>query len=49
VGWVTYEIKDRESEWNDTTCMFAKHAEFANVSENRTGGFEVTRTIFARR
>ena len=48
-GWVTYEIKDRESEWNDVTCMFAKYAEFANVSENRTGGFEVTRTIFRQK
>jgi len=43
VGWVTYEIKDRESEWNKITCMLAKYAEYANVGGNRTGGFGVVR------
>lgn len=42
-GWVTYEMKNRKSEWNAITCMLAKYAEFANVGGNRTGGFGVTR------
>jgi CRISPR-associated endoribonuclease Cas6 len=47
-GWVTYEMKDREGEWNRTTCMLAKFAEFANLGGNRTGGFGVTRVVFER-
>ena len=43
VGWVTYEMKDRESEWNKVTFMLAKFAEYANVGGNRTGGFGVVR------
>ena len=43
VGWVTYELKDKESEWNKVTCMLAKFAEYANVGGNRTGGFGVVR------
>jgi CRISPR/Cas system endoribonuclease Cas6 (RAMP superfamily) len=27
VGWVTYELKDKKSKWNKTTCMLAKYAE----------------------
>jgi CRISPR/Cas system endoribonuclease Cas6 (RAMP superfamily) len=29
VGWVTYEVKDKESEWNRVKCMLDKYAEFA--------------------
>jgi len=43
VGWVTYELKDKESEWNKVTCILAKFAEYANVGGNRTGGFGVVR------
>jgi CRISPR-associated endoribonuclease Cas6 len=43
VGWATYEMKDKESEWNRVTCMLAKFAEYANVGGNRTGGFGVVR------
>mgnify|MGYP005835247803 CR=1 FL=1 len=42
VGRVTYELKDKDSEWNKITCMLAKFAEFANVGGNKTGGFGVT-------
>lgn len=45
VGWVTYEIKDRESEWNKVTCMLARYAEYTNVGGNRTGGFGETKLI----
>jgi CRISPR-associated endoribonuclease Cas6 len=45
VGWVTYEMKDKESAWNAVTCTLAKFAEFANVGGNRTGGFGVTRLV----
>jgi CRISPR/Cas system endoribonuclease Cas6 (RAMP superfamily) len=43
VGWVTYELKDQESEWNKVTCILANFAEYASVGGNRTGGFGVTR------
>jgi CRISPR-associated endoribonuclease Cas6 len=43
VGWVTYEMKDKKSEWNKVTCMLARFAEYANVGGNRTGGFGVVR------
>jgi len=43
VGWVTYEMKDKESEWNKVTFMLARFAEYANVGGNRTGGFGVVR------
>jgi CRISPR/Cas system endoribonuclease Cas6 (RAMP superfamily) len=43
VGWATYELKDKESEWNKVTCMLSKFAEYANVGGNRTGGFGVVR------
>jgi len=43
VGWVTYELKDKESDWNKVTCMLIKFAEYANVGGNRTGGFGVVR------
>jgi CRISPR-associated endoribonuclease Cas6 len=45
VGWVTYELKDNESEWNKITCMLAKFAEYANVGGNKTGGFGVVRFL----
>jgi len=45
VGWVTYELKDLESEWNKVTYMLAKFAEFTNVGGNKTGGFGVTKFI----
>ncbi|MBS7615559.1 CRISPR-associated endoribonuclease Cas6 [Candidatus Bathyarchaeota archaeon] len=41
VGWVTYEMKDKESEWNKVTYMLARFAEYVNVGGNRTGGFGV--------
>lgn len=37
VGWVTYEMRDKESEWNRITCMLAKYAEFANVGGGGIG------------
>jgi len=43
VGWVTYEMKDKESEWNKITCMLAKYAEYTNVGGNKTGGFGVVK------
>jgi CRISPR-associated endoribonuclease Cas6 len=45
VGWVTYEMKDKESGWNKVTCMLARFAEFANVGGNKTGGFGVTKLM----
>ena len=48
VGWITYEIKDKESEWNRITCMLARFAEFASVGGNRTGGFGVARFCHGR-
>ncbi len=48
-GWVTYETKDTESEWNKVTCALGRFAEFANVGGNRTGGFGVTGVSFERR
>jgi CRISPR-associated endoribonuclease Cas6 len=44
-GWVTYELKDKEGEWNKVTCMLAKFAEYANVGGNKTGGFGVTKLM----
>jgi CRISPR-associated endoribonuclease Cas6 len=46
LGWVTYELKDLESEWNRVTCMLARFAEYANVGGNKTGGFGVARLMF---
>jgi len=48
VGWVTYEMKDRDSDWNKVTSLLARFAEFANVGGNRTGGFGVTRVLFEK-
>ena len=45
VGWVTYQMKDKESEWNRVTCMLAKYAEFANIGGNKTGGYGVSKMI----
>jgi CRISPR/Cas system endoribonuclease Cas6 (RAMP superfamily) len=45
-GWVTYKIKDKESEWNKITCMLAKYAEYANIGGNKTGGFGVIKSHF---
>jgi CRISPR/Cas system endoribonuclease Cas6 (RAMP superfamily) len=45
VGWVTYEMRDKESEWNKITCMLAKYAEYANIGGNKTGGFGVTKVV----
>ena len=45
VGWVAYELKDLESEWNKVTCMLAKFAEYGNIGGNKTGGFGVTRLV----
>jgi CRISPR-associated endoribonuclease Cas6 len=42
-GWATYELKDKESEWNKVTLMLARFAEYANIGGNRTGGFGVAR------
>jgi CRISPR/Cas system endoribonuclease Cas6 (RAMP superfamily) len=44
VGWVTYETKDEESEWNKMTQALARFAEFANAGGNRTGGFGVVKS-----
>jgi CRISPR/Cas system endoribonuclease Cas6 (RAMP superfamily) len=43
VGWITYELKDLESEWNKITYMLAKFAEYANIGGNKTGGFGATK------
>ena len=43
VGWATYELKDKESEWNKMTLMFSRFAEYASVGGNKTGGFGVVR------
>jgi CRISPR-associated endoribonuclease Cas6 len=40
-GWATYELKDKESEWNKVTLMLARFAEYANIGGNRSGGFGV--------
>jgi len=48
VGWVTYEVKDKESEWNRVTCMLAKYAEFSNIGGNKTGGYGVVRMLPSR-
>ncbi|MEM2999891.1 MAG: CRISPR system precrRNA processing endoribonuclease RAMP protein Cas6 [Candidatus Bathyarchaeia archaeon] len=45
VGWVTYEMKDTESEWNRITCMLARYAEYSNVGGNRTCGFGIVRML----
>jgi len=45
IGWATYELKDKENEWNKTTCMLAKYAEYSNIGGNKTGGFGVTKVI----
>jgi len=45
VGWITYELKDKDSEWNKITCMLAKFAEYANIGGNKTGGFGVTKFV----
>jgi len=47
-GWIMYELRDKESEWNRTTCMLAKFAEFTNVGGNKTGGFGATRAFFGK-
>ena len=44
VGWVTYETKTID-EWNTTTIMLAKYAEYSNIGGNRTGGFGVTKFL----
>lgn len=43
IGWATYELKDKESDWNKVTCMLARFAEYANVGGYRAGGFGVVR------
>jgi CRISPR/Cas system endoribonuclease Cas6 (RAMP superfamily) len=43
IGWATYELKDKESDWNKATCMLARFAEYANVGGYRAGGFGVVR------
>ena len=48
VGWVTYEMNDKESEWNRITCMLVKFAEIANIGGNKTGGFGVVKHVFKR-
>jgi CRISPR/Cas system endoribonuclease Cas6 (RAMP superfamily) len=45
VGWVMYEMKDKESEWNKITCMLAKYAEYANIGRNKTGGFGMVKLV----
>lgn len=45
VGWVTCEMKGKESEWNKVTIMLAKYAEYANIGGNKTGGYGVTKFV----
>ncbi len=44
-GWVRYELKDNENEWNKVTFMLARFAEYANVGGNKTGGFGLARLV----
>jgi CRISPR-associated endoribonuclease Cas6 len=45
VGWITYEMKDKESGWNRVTCMLAKYSEYVNIGGNKTGGYGETRFV----
>jgi len=38
-GWVTYELKDKENQWNKTTHMLARYAEYANIGGNKTAAY----------
>jgi CRISPR/Cas system endoribonuclease Cas6 (RAMP superfamily) len=40
VGWVEYELGDKDNQWNKVTCMLAKFAEYANVGGTRQEGSE---------
>jgi CRISPR/Cas system endoribonuclease Cas6 (RAMP superfamily) len=35
-GYVTYELKDKGKQWNKTTHMLARYAEYANIGGNKT-------------
>lgn len=39
-------MKDKESEWTMVTCILAKYAAYANVEENKTGGYGVVKICF---
>ena len=41
-GWVTYELKDKENQWNKTTHMLARYAEYANIGGNKTAAYGQT-------
>ena len=38
-GYVTYELKDKENQWNKTTHMLAQYAEYANIGGNKTAAY----------
>ncbi len=42
-GWVTYEMKDKENQWNKTTHMLARYAEYANIGGNKTAAYGQTK------
>src|SRR5450756_1973784 len=42
-GYVTYEMKDKETPWNKTTLMLARYAEYANIGGNKTAAYGQTK------
>jgi len=45
-GYVTYELKDKENQWNKTTHMLARYAEYANVGGNKTAAYGQTKLYY---
>ena len=43
MGWVTYEMGDKENPWNRTTHMLARYAEYANIGGNKTAAYGQTK------
>ena len=41
-GYVTYELKDKENQWNKTTHMLAHYAQYANIGGNKTAAYGQT-------
>jgi CRISPR-associated endoribonuclease Cas6 len=42
-GYVTYELKGKENQWNKTTHMLARYAEYANIGGNKTAAYGQTK------
>jgi len=47
-GYVTYELKDKENQWNKTTHMLARYAEYANIGGNKTAAYGQTKLVMER-